>query len=407
MSWKEKINTPCRIQTGDGKVYFPLWRPTGKEQGYNLSEFEFPNVPGTKVDREQPKGQRFNLLVYFQGDDHLDKAEEFRISANDKRPWNISHPFFGDIIAQPASLSFNQESYNVTVISGVLIETITDDFPQETVSVTEKVMADSENVDNLVVQSFVNNAEPTPADIQTLQNNNNQAYNNASKLVPSDLAEEYFNLFKRASSDFNNAIQEPDAAIRSANAVISAPGMFRISVFSRLDILRSNLDALIRELPINNTVNGKRVFEANGSAMVKAMAMASVNPIDNDYTNAVDILRSIDFLVNGYNLFIDTLNLIQSLNGGDEDSYLPDAETITSLSSLLKFTISKLHTLAFGASQQRRFYLEDDSNLILLTHRLYGLDLDDVNLNKFMNQNGIGLNEILQIRKGREIVYYI
>lgn len=407
MSWTNKINTPCRITTGDGQVYFPLWKPTAKQQEYNLSEFEFPDVAGTKVDKQQPKGQRFNLLIYFQGDDHLDTAEAFRISANDKRPWNVSHPFFGDIICQPVSLSFDQESYNVTTISGVLIETITDDFPQATTSVTDRVMDEAEQIDLAVGNSFKDSVEPTVTDIQTLSNNNLISYTNASKLAPPDVSEAYFNLFKRADSAFNNAISDPSAAINAANAVISAPGMFQISVFNRLDILRSNLEGLIRELSVNDSTNGKRIFEANGGIMVKTMTVAAVNPLGDDYQNAIDILRAIDSLISGYNLFIDTLNDVQSENGGDEDAYIPDPNSIIRLNAVVKFAISHLYTLSFGASQQRRFYLEDDSNLILLTHRLYGLDADDVNLGRFIAQNSIGLSEHLEIRKGREIVYYV
>lgn len=407
MSWTEKITTPCIITTGDGQVYFPLWKPTSKQQDYNLSEFEFPEVAGTKVDKQQPKGQRFNLLIYFQGDDHLDQAEAFRISANDKRPWDVSHPFFGDFVAQAVSLDFNQESLNVTEISGVLIETITDDFPQGVVDVTDQVATLSNETDTGIVTAFENNVEPEVEDIQTLQKNNLQTYTEASKFAPPDVAEEYFNLYKRANAAFSLAASDAGGAIAAANAVISAPGMFQISAFNRLDILKTNLDSLITQLGLTDSENGKRIFEANGAATVKTMAVASVNPLGEDYLNAVDILRAIDILMAAYNLFIDTLNEVQATNGGDEDAYIPDPDTIRNLSGIVKFSISQLYTLSFGALQERRFVLEDDSNPILLAHRLYGLDVDDVNITRFIAQNSIGMNELLGIRKGRDIVYYV
>ena len=49
---------------------------------------------------------------------------------------------------------------------------------------------------------------------------------------------------------------------------------------------------------------------------------------------------------------------------------------------------------------------EADTTPINLTHRFYGLDEDDVNLNRFIETNNIGLSEILIVKKDREVVYY-
>jgi hypothetical protein len=69
--------------------------------------------------------------------------------------------------------------------------------------------------------------------------------------------------------------------------------------------------------------------------------------------------------------------------------------------------ISNLYSIAFAAKQEREYVLDKDSNPILLTHKFYGLDKNDVNLEKFISTNDIGLTEILNIRKGRKIVYYV
>jgi hypothetical protein len=45
--------------------------------------------------------------------------------------------------------------------------------------------------------------------------------------------------------------------------------------------------------------------------------------------------------------------------------------------------------------------------VINITHRFYGLDLADENITRIIDSNNIGINEILEVKKGRKIVYYV
>jgi hypothetical protein len=67
----------------------------------------------------------------------------------------------------------------------------------------------------------------------------------------------------------------------------------------------------------------------------------------------------------------------------------------------------RLYRIAFEAKQEREYILDEDSNIILLTHKFYEMDSEDRNINNFIETNNIGLNEILNIQKGRKIVYYV
>ena len=66
-----------------------------------------------------------------------------------------------------------------------------------------------------------------------------------------------------------------------------------------------------------------------------------------------------------------------------------------------------LFVIALSAKQERIEYISNDSNLISLTHRFLGLEPNDSTIDQFIRINKIGLNEFLQIKKGREIKYYV
>jgi len=137
------------------------------------------------------------------------------------------------------------------------------------------------------------------------------------------------------------------------------------------------------------------------------MSQAAINPTDNDYQTIDEVTAVIDQLVSVNNTYIGNLNDLQTINGGDINSYVPDFTFLNSLNILINFTLSQLFVIAIGAQQQRVVILTEDSNVILLTHKYYGLTADDSTMNKFISQNNIGISEIMNIEKGRKIIYYV
>jgi len=66
MSWKEKIDLPFRITTGDGVTYTPLL-----DQANSLSidmlasSFEFSGIDGSLVKRKATSGRTFPLSFFL------------------------------------------------------------------------------------------------------------------------------------------------------------------------------------------------------------------------------------------------------------------------------------------------------------------------------------------------------
>ena len=119
MSWIEKVSNEYIIVTGDGREYRPVSKNWQKSTEYNIAEFNFINVDGALVDKRRPKGRRFPLECYFQGEDHLDISERFENSAKDIRPWKVTHPYYGKLTVQASSLSFDNTVQIITKITGV------------------------------------------------------------------------------------------------------------------------------------------------------------------------------------------------------------------------------------------------------------------------------------------------
>jgi hypothetical protein len=409
MSWIEKIQTEFTITCGDGESFRPMWLNANKKVEYQYSEFEFNELAGTLVKRKKPKGRKYGLELFFTGDDHLEIAKAFEASSADERPWTILHPFYGTLVVQPTGLNIDNSVYNVTKITCTVIETIVEDNPKTNIDPIDNITLEKDRLDQTVVESF--DAVPSSSDAESMRSTNAKLYREGSKLpLLSEESEAYFNSFNAANAAILNATSEPLQAIRTIQSVINAPSLFKSSVKDRTGLLYSQFSMLGLSVETATKRPTKMIYEAQAITLISSMCLAAATPLESDYKNRNDVLSIIDLLAGDagvYPIFLSTVDDLQSDNGGDVDSYVPDAASMIALNRLFNFTISSLFKIALGSRQERSFICTEDTNIILLTHRFYGLDPEDVNMDDIMINNNIGLNELLQVRQGRKIVYYV
>lgn len=406
MSWIDRVQNNLVITTGDGKEYEPNWIVATKAKEYNISEFNFPEISGTLIKRGTAKGRRYPLELYFQGEDHIDIANAFEKSADDKRPWVISHPYYDRILCHPVSLTFDNNKYNVSKIIVEVLETIDDKRPKTTVDPSEDALIKKEALDETVAGTFEADVIPDTDDINQMSDINNEVYGEGKKSILNDLDfQGYFNFFNEANTAILNATDDAFAAMNKLQAVINAPFQFIDSVKNRIGILKSQFNKLKTSIVNLLTKPSKKIYEATNASLVSSLAVSSV--VNISYENATDVLDVIEEILETYNEYVANVDSLQTPNNGSVDSYIPDFNVQVQLNDLIVFVVTNLLNVALNSKQERRVFIEDDSNVVLLAHRFIGLDINDDNLNKFIDDNQIGLNELLQIRKGREIVYYV
>jgi hypothetical protein len=407
MSWVSKVQTNIQITTGDGRTYSPLYFINKKTIDYNVAEFNFPEVEGTLVKRGTPKGARHSIDIIFQGENHLDESLSFENSCKDKRPWTLFHPFFGKLLVQPSSLVFDPTAYSQTLISCELTETITDEYPRISVDPTDKIFFDSQNT-TAVFNETLANVPFENDDVSTLNDSTNDLFSLGSQAVKSgNQSNEYLSLYNTATSSVFSVFSDASFMATSISDFIDYPFQFEDTIQNRLNLLLSQFNALGQKLSNLVTPNDKKIYEFYAGSLVNSIIKTSINPLITDYLNAPAVYSVIDSVLSVYNSYIENLDSIQTENNGTIDSYIPSFEPLQNLSGLVNFAVSNLFTIAFGARQERTLFLENDSNVIILAHRFYGLNVNDSTIDDFINTNGIGVNEYYEILKGRKIIYYV
>jgi hypothetical protein len=408
MSWKERTESQLTVTTGDKKQYKPISINHSKSFEFNITQFDFVDITGSLVKRKKRKARKFPIEWYFVGEDHLDTAREFELSSEDERRWIVDHPLYGRILCEPLDLSFDNTDHNITKVTGTILETIDEDNPKSVEEPVDKIIADKATVDEAFAATFANEVIPNTDDKGKLTENVNALYNEGVKSVKNNVdAEAYFNLFNTANAKITRATADPLSAINAVQAAINYPFLFADSVKNRLTVLVNQFNKLRQSIATITSRSGKKIYENNAASLISSMAATAATPQTSDYGNRNDVLNTITPINEAFDSYLTDLDALQNANGGSVDSYIPDPNSLILLNDLVNFTISNLFAIALGAKQERSILLEDDSNAIILTHRFYGLDQQDLNLNLFISQNNVGLNELLLIKKGRKIIYYV
>lgn len=417
-TWIDLINTELSISTGDDKVYVPdyLTASVNRHMQYNIAKFEFPNIDGSLVKRGTPQGTQYNIEIIFQGEDHLDMAAKFKKSADNPKPWTVSHPFYGSLFVQPIYLTQDNSRLNMSVFTGQIIETLLETGIAPQLNTPDAVKAQVAAINTSFAESFAADVpEPSPAVMDRLTTNINGTYTLVSGKLNGnqDNEDKFTDLYRKASGVLNTTLYSSLDIIEQAAALYGAPAAFLDTVVNRYSMLRLQLElfgqAVAGILGLYNrpTRSLKKLYEHNAAVCITAMCDAAVTNITTDYDYRPAVLSVVAQLIGAYNTYVTNLYTLQSANGGQVDSYIPDAGSVTALAQTVSTVTAYLFGLSASAKQQRMMVVQNDTNVILVAFELYpDMDVDE-SVNLVIANNNIGDNELLMLRKDREIIYYV
>jgi hypothetical protein len=410
MSWINNIKEGYEITTGDGKKYTPNWLNAQRVTEYNVSEFAFKGVRGTLVDRRKPLGIRYDIEIYFQGEDNLNTATAFLVSAENPKKWTISHPLYGTLYVQPTSLKFDDSRFNATRITGTVIETMTAGNMNPNVNPVDHIQALKVGTDETFAASFVTDI-PTmdTSDVISMGDDMTTIEKLQSAFVTvSEQAAEVKNAYNTVNAALDATLRDSFTIVNSAQALLNLPATFANTITNRVNFLIRSFQALAAKVESLTLPDLKKIFECNAASVISTACSSTVTGIDQDsYPNRGTVLAIIENIADTYDDYIEQLDSLQTETGARDDSYIPDFNSLNKLSELVYFTLGNLFLIAENAKQERIFTCDADTNVILLAHNLYGLQADDSTINKIISDNMIGLSEMLQVKKGREIIYYV
>lgn len=404
-NWQDKIdNIKFTITTGDAKQFTPLWKGASKSTGLSTTAFDFIDVAGSFIERKERMGSKFPLTFWFDGGDNIEQANAFESSAFDKRAWTVTHPYYGTIKGQPISIERNDDNFNITAFTVEFLESIDVDYPNANFSVKDNTLLKKDAILQSSGTSFATADVVESEDIVKIKDANVQTAGVFKNLQTDATYADYQNSFATAQKAVDKLLSDSFTAITKTQALLNDVATYESPVLERLNAYVNAFNKIGNQL---ETLADKYFYETQGATAISSYANAAVNPIEGDYEIAPDVEQASAGLIEIYNNYLTVIDGAAVSIYDVEDAWQPDATVQSQLNDLVMYTIANLYQTAFESQQERIVYTDKDTNIILLTHRYLGLDASDVNIDRFRIINGIKLNELFKIKKGRQIRYYV
>lgn len=409
MSWRDNVESIIfTIRTGDGQLYtpdLPINYETSKE--FETATFKFINLPGGLIARKQPGPRKFPLVFFFQGEDNIDQANAFDISANDPRAWTVRHPQYGDITGQPISIARDDTKLNATQITVDFWESITTSqpvaiiAPAAAITITVGILNTVSPVDYSAVVNL------SAADQSIITDNVNSINALINKNLPAANYTDYQQLAGTMLMSVDNVLQDSEDAIASINNSIIETASFDASISARITLLSAIYEAISSTLNINDTANTKSFFEAVAGITIAALSNAILLPGIGNYVTRLQVNTAGAALAAMYANYLSVINAAYIQIGNPGNSYSAAFNTQNTLQNVVLQALGSLMTLAFNAKIERTIITDKPEQLIVLVHKYMSLDPDDANIETFRTINDLKNNYLFLIPAGTLIKYYV
>lgn len=405
MSWLDNVNNiEFLIKTGDGKTYSPKIKTSSKEKEYNVSKFEYINRSGSRVERKKPKSNLHAFEFFFQGPDHIDKVRDFETSADDNRSWVITHPVYGKLTGQPTNLKISDSHLNVTKINVDFWEVSFQKIPKILSSPKDAIIDKAKELEESLSSSFSENRVAEAKDIDITEQAVMSSISSITVYEPDRVKFEA--KVRSFVSGVNDLVLEAVTVIDSIDAIYEQIVEFKFPIAFKIRQLTQSYFEMKNK---TESLYNKILFEVGAGTIIKSMATTLVYPFDNsDYRSRTAVAEmSVSFL----EVYEDYLESVEknelSIYESALEPYSPDPTVQLVLQDLVNLVFENLFLIAFDSKQERTYITTTSTNLILMAHKLVGLDEDDVALEEFKEMNNISLKEIFEIKKGRELKYFV
>jgi len=397
MNWLNKLNSNLEIETGDGEIYRPLWFDARKNINFNTESFEFIGIDGSFVSRENMQGKQYPLVFYFQGENHIDETNDFETSSLDKNPWKITHPFYGKIIAQPLSIEIDNSDFNVSKISVTVWETLEIKYPQESVSRVSQISGIKTEIDIIVNTAYASELEDVEVSrLAGLLNMIKQISKIFAKIKDvKNKIQKLKNLTRNVINSLNSVIESAVSFVKDLVNLINFPATLLNSIVSVFDNILVAFDEITSLVLGEN--NDFETYQSVSTSLIGTGCLSLIEGVSIEKQTRKDIFVMAAKLQEMYQTHVTNLD--------SRPDIVSNFELLFKLDLIVNTTIASLFEVAINAKQERSTILVSDTNIVLLANKYFGTK--DESLLDFIETNDISLDEILEVKSGRKIIWYV
>jgi hypothetical protein len=411
MGWEERLIESAYTTPSGNRLLF-IYEDVGYEFDKKGTSFDFPSTNGSYIQQLGNSSRRYPMICFFWGDNCDTESENFIKGLEEEGIGKLEHPIYGIIDALPLGTIKRRDDLktasNQSIIEVVFFNTIGAIYPDSDNSLSSDVISTVEEYKNKASDSFGENIDlSSETKIITLKNkvlSYVSKINTSLKPLISTIGD--INTFFTVTSDsitggIDEILKTPTTLALQTIDLIHAPAKAFISITDKInsykilsnDLLYDASNALKISKSKNDYIADKLFIETYSTATVLSVINNEFETKNEALLIAESILSQLDTLNEWNDLQLDTLNEIDT------------GESYQKLQESIALTAGYLVQISFTLKQERSIVLDRNRTILDLCFELYG-EVDE-QLDFLINSNNLNGSEILELQKGKEIVYYV
>lgn len=404
MSWEDQITEAAYTSPKDIRMAF-VYEDVSRIFEKRTSAFDFPDADGTFVQDMGRTGYKFPLKCIFAGPDHDLEALKFESLLAERGIGKLEHPFYGSFDVVPFGeierIDALQTAANQTVVNVTFLETTKLVYPssqndpesQVINSVSEVCQATSFDYDEVCKAKDTAEKIVERNEFEKLLDTVTATLDGIAK-AEQEVFNRYNSIKQSIDQSIDTLIDDPLTLAYQTILMIQAPARAYQSITARLEAYGSLTKDLIAQAVDLPDFYRRNVF--NNSVMTGSV----LSVVNHQFLTRTDALTAANLLLEQF----DSIVAWRDEQQVTFDNVIDTGETYQRLQEAVALAAGYLVEISFTLRKEYRLTLNRNRSLVDLTGELYG-SVDDY-LDFFIESNKLTGSEIIELQKGRTVVYY-
>lgn len=413
MAWQDRLKQAAYTSPSGIRIIFN-YENVSKRIEKKTTAFEFPDADGTFVQDLGNTGRRYPIRAIFWGENYDLEVAAFEAALEERGIGQLEHPIYGTINVIPfgsiARRDDLKSAANQALITVTFWETIKLAFPESQEDPAGAVVLAIDEYNIEASNQFAGNIDDTTVAgklnlkntyLKVLDDTKTELDKIAS--AQNGVDDQLNDIFDSINNGIDILIDQPLALAFQTVLMIQSPGRSVIDIGSRLDYygrlilsLIFNEDTIdpIAGVPTQNDFYNDDLFV---STYITGSIISTINTQFDTGKNALEAAEKI-------------LDQFDQISDWREDSIkalsiIDTGDTYQKLQKAVAATVGFLIQISFTLKQERIIVLDRDRTIVDLVAELLGET--DTALDFFIHSNELSGSEILELPKGKSLVYYV
>jgi hypothetical protein len=404
MTWQTRLKEAAYTAADGNRLTFDFV-DVKRTFAKKTAGFEFPDSDNTYVQDNGVTSFQFPLRVFFHGANYDLDAAAFENALRQKGVGKLEHPMYGSFDTIPFGSVTRRDDLvtagNQAIIEVVFWQTLRNAYPASQVDPASLVVTAVAEFNVSSSETFNDSVDlESSVEQQGFKNTYSQVLNTSANLLrpianTTESVQTQFNaILDSINSGIDTLVGDPLTLALQTLQLIQSPGRAVTTIRTKLEVYES-LAGLVISRPAStfNDFQGDKLF---ATGYVSAQIVSALN---SEFETRPEALLSAEVIVRTFN----------TVNSWVEENYtnfeeLDTGEDYQQLQEAVSIAAGFLVELSFDLRVENRIVIDRARTIIDLVGELYGVV--DSELDFFILSNNLSGSEILELPKGREIVYY-